>query len=121
LRRGDIDVAISRLRPLIEKPEHKCRAAFYLFALDSSRKEYREVLLTDFCRDNSPAHARLVEQLVDSQEQLGQCGASLKKQQSRVEALKKESVFLEKEISRLRFEMEKLEEIRRETEQWRLK
>jgi cell division protein FtsB len=62
-----------------------------------------------------------VEQLVDSQEQLGQCGASLKKQQSRVEALKKESVFLEKEISRLRFEMEKLEEIRRETEQWRLK
>jgi hypothetical protein len=121
VKRGDMDKAISQLRPLLEKSPYQCQAAFYLFTLDAGRREYRDVLLTDFCKDNSPAHARLVEQLVDFQEELKKCGASLRKQKSRAEAAEKQCAVLDEEISRLRFEMEKLEEIRKETEKWRLK
>ena len=35
--------------------------------------------------------------------------------------LEREAAMMEKEISRLRFELDKMEEIRRETERWRVK
>jgi len=69
-----------------------------------------------------------VERLVNSEEELGQCLGRLKGLEKELNGLKQEkaaltrdTVVLEKELARLRFEVEKMEEIRRETEQWRVK
>ncbi|MBW1720030.1 MAG: hypothetical protein JRJ43_10815 [Deltaproteobacteria bacterium] len=120
LRDGRVDEAISNLKSLLNDPDYSCRAAFYLFAFDGAQDEYIRIIRSETCEYKTPGEAKLVEKLLTTEKKLLQLKSEYNKQQSSVSALRKETENLEKELSRLRFELQKMEEIRRETEKWRI-
>ncbi len=115
-----IDEAISNLKSLLDNPDYACRAAFYLFAFDGAKDQYIRIIRSETCKQKTPGEAKLLERLLAAEEKLLELKSGYKKQQSKVSALHKETQNLEKELSRLRFELQKMEEIRRETEKWRV-
>ena len=120
MRDGRVDEAISNLKPLLNDPDYTCRAAFYLFAFDGAKDEYISIIRSETCEYKTSGEARLVKKLLTTEEKLLQLKSEYNKQQSSVSVLRKETQNLEKELSRLRFELQKMEEIRRETEKWRM-
>ncbi len=78
------------------------------------------IIRSETCEYKKPGEAKLVEKLLTTEEKLLQLKSECNKQQSSVSALRKETENLEKDLSRLRFELQKMEEIRRETEKWRI-
>ncbi|MEA3385085.1 MAG: hypothetical protein U9Q89_01310 [Thermodesulfobacteriota bacterium] len=120
LRNGQVDKAVSNLKPLLNDPDHACKAAFYLFAFDGAKDEYIRIMHSETCQHEMPGEAKLLEDFLSAEEKFFQLKSEYKKQQSSVNNLRKETQNLEKELGRLRFELQKMEEIRRETEEWRV-
>ncbi|RKX59723.1 MAG: hypothetical protein DRP37_06200 [Thermodesulfobacteriota bacterium] len=120
LREGQVDKAVSELKPLLNNPNYACKVAFYLFAFDGSKDEYIKIMRSEACKYEMPGEAKLLEEFLSTEEKFLQLKSKYKKQQSSVNNLRKETQNLEKELSRLRFELQKTEEIRRETEEWRI-
>lgn len=120
LRDGQVDKAVSNLKPLLNDPDYACRAAFYLFAFDGAKDEYIRIMRSETCKYEMPGETKLLEKFLSTEEKFLQLKSEYKKQQSSVNNLREETQNLEKELSRLRFELQKMEEIRRETEKWRV-
>ena len=120
LRDGQVDKAVSNLKPLLNDPDYACRAALYLFAFDGAKDEYIRIMHSEACRYEMPGEAKLLEEFLSTEEKFLQLKSEYNKQQSSVNNLREETKNLEKELSRLRFELQKTEEIRRETEKWRV-
>jgi len=104
LREGQVDEGISRLKPLLNNPTHACQAAFYLCTFDKVRKEYLKVINSKACMYKRPGDRRLLERLLSAEKRLKQ--------------LKSKNQSLKEEVARLRFELEKMEEIRHKAEKW---
>ncbi len=128
LEKGDEAKAVGELKKLLDDEALQCRAAFYLYALDGSKKEYIAVIQSKECEDELMPELRLINRLNHRpnrdkyyKKQLQTCQKELKSKDTLIEKLQKELEELEAENSRLLFELKKMEEIRRETEKWRLK
>ena len=120
LRDGQVDKAVAGLKPLLNDPGYACKAAFYLFAFDGAKDEYIKIMRSETCKHEMPGEAKLLEKFLSTEKEFLQLKSDYNKQQSSVNYLWEETQNLEKELSRLRFELEKMEEIRRETEKWRV-
>lgn len=124
LRNDKVDEAVSNLKLLLNDHDYACRAAFYLFAFDGAKDEYIGIMRSEACKYEMPGEAKLMEEFLLTEKKFLQLkseyNTEYNKQQSRVNSLREETQNLEKEISRLRFELQKMEEIRRETEKWRI-
>jgi len=127
LRDGQVDKAVSNLKPLLNDPDYACKAAFYLFAFDGAKDEYIRIMRSEACKYEMPGEAKLLEnflsiekKFLSTEKKFLQLKSEYNKQQSSVNYLREEIQSLEKELSRLRFELQKMEEIRRETEEWRV-
>ncbi|WP_456434443.1 hypothetical protein [Thermosulfuriphilus sp.] len=110
------------LEDLLNKEDYRCRAAFYLFVLKGkNRDRYLDILRSTSCRQRLPAENILLDRYLRLQKEAQSCHQSLKNSQKANSSLKKRNIALEERIKQLRFELEKLEEIRRDTERRRLK
>jgi len=112
--------AVTTLRQLLEDPEHCCGAAFYLCIYDEPKENYVRILHTEECTGTTPGEVRLIDQILADKKKLAEFKSALVHQQSLCRKLKRENRTLERELARLRFELRKTEEIRKETEKWRL-
>lgn len=135
LRDGQVEESVSNLRPLLNDPVYACMAAFYLIILDQTKEEYLDVICSETCKHEIPGEAELLKRFLHIEEKLSQYKKRYNNQRSRVKKLREENEGLkeetedlreevedmEKELGRLRFEQHKMEEIRRETEKWRIK
>ncbi len=113
-------LAISNLKSLLSHPDYSCRAAFDLAILDGGKREYLDILTTDSCRQKAPLYPKAVKKLLYWQGQAKKWKAKNREAQLEIEAWREETESLEKELARLRFELQKMEEIRKDTEKWRL-
>nr|HDN00703.1 hypothetical protein [Deltaproteobacteria bacterium] len=120
LRDGRVDEAVADLKPLLHNPDYECRAAFYLFVFDGAKDSYIDIIRSEACAHKTPGEAKLVEKFLTTKERLLQLESKYNKKETSLNALQKETEDMEKELSRLRFELQKMEEIRRETEKWRI-
>lgn len=129
LKDGDKAAAVSNLKGLLEERRYRCKAAFYLFALDErGEKGYLEIMRSGACRGELVPELSLITRLTGNKgtndryrRRFQACSKELNSCNARIKELRKELKGLEAENSRLLFELQKMEEIRRETEKWRLK
>ncbi len=113
--------AQEKLKALLQEPDSRCGAALYLFALDKNNKNIMKILRSKECVGKQPVQSRLVDKILKLKQELVRKSADIKKKKDYAAELEDELVLLEQENARLRFELQKLEEIRRETERWRFK
>ncbi len=113
--------AQKRLEAMLQEPSAQCGAALYLFAIDKSSKSVIKILKSKKCEEIQPVGSRLVNKILRLKRELDRRAAAVKKKKDYAAELENELVLLEQENARLRFELQKLEEIRRETERWRFK
>ena len=104
LKNGQIDEATSRLKPLLRDSSYACQAALYLCIFDRDRKEYLKVINSEACISKRPGDRELLEHLLSTEKGLQQ--------------LRSKNQDLKEEVARLRFELEKMEEIRHKAEKW---
>ena len=109
------------LEELFSQGDYRCRAAFYLWVLYGEAQKYLTSLEDYQCLESLPAEIALLKRYQKVRQRLTDCQKEREKDRRLISSLKKEKVSLKEEIKRLRFELEKLEEIRRDTEQRRLK
>ena len=120
LENGKKPLAISNLKHLLSNPDYTCKAAFDLAILDGGKREYLDILTDDSCRRNAPVYTKAIKKLLYWQGQARKWKTKNKEAQLEIEAWREETESLEKELARLRFELQKMEEIRKDTEKWRL-
>jgi len=121
VRNRNIKEALQKLKVLLQDPDTKCEAALYLFALDKYNKNIIKILHSQECMDEQPVQSRLFYKILKLKQELARKNTDIKKKHDYATELEDELVLLEQENARLRFELQKLEEIRRETERWRFK
>ncbi len=134
LHMGYTLLAVDEFKKVLEEPgpigPDQCRAAFYLYAFDDFKKDYLPIVLADECTNELMAEQKVVKQLLELErdhtpeecrKSLKNCHERQKELLTRIIQLEKDYEELQTENSRLHFEINKLEEIRRETEKWRLK
>ncbi len=122
---GNKAMAIGQLRHLLKSPVCRCRSAFYLYSLDGFKNKYLRIMRSKECSKELIPELRLIDKLGGTKKTGrtagGSCAARLKLREARIKKLKKDLAILKAENSRLKFELNKMEEIRRETEKLRLK
>ena len=99
----------------------RCTAAFYLFFLDPSSSDYLEVLNTPACITRYPLNGSVIQRYLALTREMEKCTKKRRVIRKKISVLSAQLKNEKKEKERLRFELKKLEQIRRETENLRLK
>ena len=118
---GDQDLAVETLKEEMADGIQKCSAAFYLFFLDSAREHYIELLNDPVCRSRFPLNDKIIQKYLSTAQKVEKYGKECRLLRKKTKSLSARLKNAEEEKERLRFELKKLEQIRRETEKLRLK
>ncbi len=117
---GDQDLAVEALKEEMANGTDRCAAAFYLFFLDPAGNEYLDTLTRPVCAGKYPLNNEIIQRYLALGSKLEKCTKDRRLLRKKISAMSAKLKKVETEKKKLGFELKKLEQIRRETENLRL-